>query len=307
MTSTDRRPSQALCSTRRTTFRIPEDVAGYLLLLPGLALFLVFRFYPLLSGLQYSFTSWNGIAKPTYIGLRNYVELFGADPSFRAAVLNALIMLATLPVWVGLPMVLAVLIYLNVPGGRFFRVAYFFPVVLSSVIVGTMFNIILRFDGVFNWLLGALGFEGVDWIGDQHTAFLSVISVAIWSHFGMSVLIFLSGLATFPGDIIDAAKIDGATLLQIIARVILPLMVPMIQFVSVITTISMLTAMFGLIYVMTQGGPGTATYMPEYLIWLMQGDTNRLGYATAIGMVLFLFVGGCGLLQITFLLRDNSN
>ena len=84
-----------------------------------------------------------------------------------------------------------------------------------------MFNIILRFDGVFNGLLGALGFDGVDWIGDQHTAFLSVISVAIWSHFGMSVLIFLSGLATFPSDIIDAAKIDGASLVQIILRVIL--------------------------------------------------------------------------------------
>ena len=81
----------------------------------------------------------------------------------------------------------------------------------------------------------------------------------------------------------------------------------MIQFVSVITTISMLTAMFGLIYVMTQGGPGTATYMPEYLIWVMQGDTNRLGYATAIGMVLFLFVGACGLLQITFLFRSDTD
>jgi multiple sugar transport system permease protein len=69
----------------------------------------------------------------------------------------------------------------------------------------------------------------------------------------------------------------------------------------------MLTAMFGLIYVMTQGGPGTATYMPEYLIWVMQGDTNRLGYATAIGMVLFLFVGACGLLQITFLFRSDTD
>ena len=244
---------------------------------------------------------------PTYIGLQNYVELLGSDPSFRDAVLNALTVLATLPIWVGLPMILAVLIYLKVPGGPFFRVAYFFPVVLSSVIVGTMFNIILRFDGVFNWLLGVFGFDGVDWIGGQHTALLSVISVAIWSHFGMSVLIFLSGLATFPNDIIDAAKIDGANLLQIILRIILPLMVPMMQFVTVITTISILTAMFGLIYVMTQGGPGTATYMPEYLIWLMQGDTNRLGYATAIGMVLFVFVGGCGLLQLAFLSRDDAD
>ena len=294
-------------STRRIALQLPDGVAPYLFLAPGLALFLIFRMFPLLSGVPYSFTSWNGIATPTYVGLRNYIQLFSSDPNFRDAVINALTVLATLPIWVGLPLILAVLIYLNVPAGKFFRVAYFVPVVLSSVIIGTMFNIILRFDGVFNFVLQSFGFDAVDWIGGQHTALLSVISVAIWSHFGMNVLIFLSGLATFPGDVLDAAKIDGASLLQIIVKIIVPLLFPMIQFVSVITTISMLTAMFGLIYVMTQGGPGTATYMPEYLIWVMQGDTNRLGYATAIGMVLFLFVGACGLLQITFLFRSDTD
>ncbi len=209
---------------RRPALRCPEDVAGYLFLLPGLALFLVFRFYPLLSGLQYSFTSWNGIGRPTYIGLQNYIELFTSDPYFRAAVLNALTMLATLPLWVGLPMALAVLIYLNVPGGGFFRVAYFFPVVLSSVIVGTMFNIILQVQRRIQLAARrSSDLTAVDWIGGQHTALLSVISVAIWSHFGMNVLDLFVWASDLPeGDIIEAAKIDGASLLQIILRVITP-------------------------------------------------------------------------------------
>jgi multiple sugar transport system permease protein len=289
----------------RARLRRPE-AAAWLFVAPGLILFLVFRLYPLFSGLRYSFTAWNGITSPVYVGLRNYTELFGSDPTFRAAIVNALTILATLPVWVGLPLILAILIYLKVPGGGFFRAAYFVPVVLSSVIIGTMFNIILRFDGVFNVMLQSIGIDGQDWIGDRGTALFAVISVAIWSHFGMSVLIFLSGLATFPGDVIEAARIDGASLTQIILRIIVPLLYPMVRFVTVITTITMLTAMFGLIYVMTQGGPGTATYVPEYLIWLMQGDTNRLGYAAAVGMVLFVFVGGCGLVQIAFLYRTET-
>ena len=160
-------------STKRTALRLPDGVAPYLFLAPGLALFLIFRMFPLLSGVPYSFTSWNGIATPTYVGLRNYIQLFTSDHNFRDAVINALTVLATLPIWVGLPLILAVLIYLNVPAGKFFRVAYFVPVVLSSVIIGTMFNIILRFDGIFNFVLQSFGFDAVDWIGGQHTALLS--------------------------------------------------------------------------------------------------------------------------------------
>ena len=85
-------------STRRIALRLPDRVAPYLFLAPGLALFLIFRMFPLLSGVPYSFSSWNGIATPTYVGLRNYIQLFSSDANFRDAVINALTVLATLPI-----------------------------------------------------------------------------------------------------------------------------------------------------------------------------------------------------------------
>jgi multiple sugar transport system permease protein len=282
-----------------------DRISPYLFVLPALALFLTFRFYPLIVGAMYSLTEWNGIAPPRFIGIDNFVEIL-RDPVFHSTMRNVALVLASLPVWVGLPLVLAVLIHLGVPGGGFFRAAFFFPTVLSSVIIGTMFSIILRYDGNLNQALNALGLLSVDWLGDRRYALAAVVCVAIWAHFGMNVLIFLSGLATVPVEIIEAARVDGATLRQVILRIIVPMMRSTIEFVAVISTITILTSMFGLIYVMTAGGPGTATYMPEFLIWLMQGQFNRLGYASAISVILFFIVAALGLVQIRLMRREED-
>ncbi|MBV9812616.1 MAG: sugar ABC transporter permease, partial [Acetobacteraceae bacterium] len=270
-----------------------DRLSPYLFVLPALALFLTFRLYPLVSGAFYSLTDWDGIAPARFIGLANFVEIAN-DPAFRSTMRNVLVVVATLPIWAGLPLILAILIHLGVPGAGFYRAAYFFPIVLSSIIIGTMFNIILRFDGSFNQFLALFGIPAVDWLGDRRFALTSVVCVAIWAHFGMNVLIYLSGLATVPSDVVEAARVDGATLRQVVFRIIIPLLRPTLEFVAVISTITILTSMFGLIYVMTAGGPGTATYMPEFLIWLMQGEFNRLGYASAISVVLFLVVAVLG-------------
>ncbi|MBY3163902.1 sugar ABC transporter permease [Rhizobium laguerreae] len=275
----------------------------YLFVLPALVLFVTFRFYPLVSGSLYSFTDWNGIAAPRFIGLGNYIEIVH-DPVFWDMMRNCAVVICTLPIWVGLPLILAIFIHLGVPGRGFYRAAFFFPIVLSSIIIGTMFSIILRFDGSFNQFLAAMGLEPVDWLGDQRFALFSVICVAIWAHFGMNVLIFLSGLSTVPPELIDAAKVDGASLGQIIRKIIIPLLRSSIEFVAVITTITILTSMFGLIYMMTAGGPGTSTYMPEFLIWIMQGEFNRLGYASALSVILFLAVAVIGALQIRMMKSD---
>jgi multiple sugar transport system permease protein len=274
-----------------------ESLFAYLFVLPALGLFLVFRLLPLGMGSVLSFADWNGIGAPHWIGLGNYFELF-SDPVFQSTMLNTFKVLVTLPIWVGLPLILAIFIYFEVPGARVYRAAYFFPIVLSSIITGTMFSIIMRFDGTLNQLLGLIGVPSVDWLGDNRFALVAVIIVAIWAHFGMSVLIFLSGLTTIPPEIIEAARIDGANLGQIIFRVMIPILRPTIELIAIITTITILTSMFGLIYVMTGGGPGSATYMPEFLIWLMQGEFNRLGYASAMSVVLFAVVGIVGAAQI---------
>lgn len=269
-----------------------------LFLLPALVLLLVFRVIPLFWGFVLSFMEGG-----EWVGMQNYIRAAG-DGTFRDSIVNTIILLATLPIWVMLPMLLAILIHQGVPGGKFFRAVYFLPAVLSSVIVGAIFNVVLRYDGSFNAALKALGFDAVDWLGSSSTALGSLIAVQLWATFGMSVLIFLSGLATVPDDIIEAARIDGARFWQRLFLIIIPSLRPIIEFVAVVTTIGLLTSLFGLIYVLTGGGPGTATTLPEFLIWLEQGKLNRPGYAAAISMILFVLMGGVAWAQVRIMSRN---
>jgi multiple sugar transport system permease protein len=285
--------------------REPERIYGILFVLPALFVVIVFRLIPLGWGFGYSLTDFDGINEPNFIGLGNYQQLL-TDGAFIDSMKNALIMLATLPVWIALPLVIAILIHQGVPGGRIFRAVYFLPAVLSSVIIGAIFTFVLRYDGSLNGFLAVFGIEGVDWLGDGNTALASLIGVALWSTFGMTVLIFLSGLSTVHPELVEAAKLDGASLTQTWWHVILPSIRPIIEFAAVVTMIGMLTSMFALIYVMTAVGPGTATTLPEFLIWLEQGKLNRPGYASAISMVLFGLMAILATIQIRILSRNSG-
>ncbi|WP_091562787.1 carbohydrate ABC transporter permease [Micromonospora pattaloongensis] len=278
-----------------------ERFAPYLLLAPAALVIVVLRLYPLLLGVNFSFTGdgeRNGVA----VGLDNYLELL-RDPLFRTALSNVGLLVLLLPVAVAIPGLLATFIYLRVPGHRLYRSVYFFPGVLSPVIVGAIFNLLLAFDGPFNALLGAVGIDAVDWLGDPGVAMFVVVGVHVWATFGMALVVFLAGFATLDAGLLDAARVDGASLLQVIRHVIVPGLARTIQFVAVTTMIGMLTSMFGLLYVMTSGGPEGSTYLPEYYIWIQQGQMNRPALASAASTVLFLVMLGVGLLQIKLLRR----
>ena len=270
-----------------------------LFLLPALVLLAVFRIFPLLWGFVLSFRPDDG--GPS--GLANYAGAV-ADPNFRSSLVNTVLLLATLPIWVMLPMLLAILIHQGVPGGRFYRAVYFLPAVLSSVIVGAIFNVVLRYDGSLNAMLKAVGFDAVDWLGSSSTSLLSLIAVQLWATFGMSVLIFMAGLSTVPDDIVEAARIDGARFWQRLFLIVIPSLRPIIEFVAVVTTIGVLTSMFGLIYVLTGGGPGASSTLPEFLIWLEQGRLNRPGRASAIAIMLFVMMAGVAWAQVRIMSRN---
>ncbi|MDQ0390689.1 carbohydrate ABC transporter permease [Labrys monachus] len=280
-----------------------ERRIGLLFVLPAIMLVGLFRLFPLAWGFVLSFTDSNGFGRSSFVGFDNYVAI-AHDPVFRDSIENTLILIATLPVWVMLPLLLAILIHQGVPGGRIFRAVYFFPAVLSTVIIGSIFNVVLRFDGSLNAFLKAVGLVPVDWLGNGATALASLIAVQLWATFGMSLLIFMAGLSTVSTELIEAARLDGARPLQIWIHVIVPALRPIIEFVAVVTTIGVLTSMFGLIYVLTAGGPGTATTLPEFLIWLEQGKMNQPGYAAAISMVLFVILGGLAYVQIRIMSRN---
>ncbi|GAA2356431.1 sugar ABC transporter permease [Catellatospora methionotrophica] len=286
---------------RRTGALSGERLSPFVLIAPAVLVIVLFRLWPLLLGVNFSFTG-DGERNGAAVGLDNYAELF-ADPLFLGALRNVAWLVLLLPVAVAIPGMLATFIYLRVPGHRLYRSVYFFPAVLSPVIVGSIFNLLLSFDGPANKLLEALGLGPVDWLGDSDVAMFTVVGVHVWATFGMSLVVFLSGFATLDPALLDAARSDGARLSQVIWHVIIPGLSRTIQFVFVTTMIGMLTSMFGLIYVMTSGGPGGSTYLPEYYIWIQQGQMNRPAFASAASTVLFLVMLVVGLAQVSFLRR----
>ena len=274
-----------------------------LFLLPALVLVLVFRIIPLFWGFGISLTSATITDPGEFIGAGNYLRALD-DPNFRASLVNAAVVLLSVPLFVIIPMILAILLDQGVPGRGFFRSVYFFPVVLSSVIIGSIFSIVLGFNGSLNTVLNTVGIPGVDWLGRSATALPVTLIIQSWSTFGMGVLIFLAGLSTVPKDMVEAARLEGAKMWQIWWHVIIPELRPIIEFSTVITTIGLLTSMFGLIYVLTGGGPGTATTVPEYLIWAAQGRLNQPAYAAALSMLLFAGTGALAWVQIRIMSRN---
>jgi len=290
------------CSPSRRSRRT-EARAALLFLLPAVMLVLVFRIIPLFWGFGISLTSATATTPGEFIGWGNYLRALD-DPNFRASIANAGMVLLAVPLFVTIPMVLAILIDQGVPGRAFFRSVYFLPAVLSSVIIGSIFSIVLGFNGQLNAGLKLLGIPGVDWLGQSATALPVTLVIQSWSTFGMGVLIFLAGLSTVPKDMVEAARLEGAKMWQIWWHIIIPELRPVIEFSTVITTIGLLTSMFGLIYVLTGGGPGTATTVPEYLIWAAQGRLNQPAYAAALSIILFVCTGILAWLQIRIMSRN---
>ncbi|WP_153394447.1 carbohydrate ABC transporter permease [Ornithinicoccus halotolerans] len=272
-----------------------------LLVAPAVLVVVALRIVPLVMGANYSLTG-DGADNGAFVGLANYRTLLD-DPVFRTALRNVGLLLVALPVAVSVPGILATFLFLRVPGHRLYRSVYFFPVVLSPVIIGAIFNVVLSFDGPANQLLVRLGMQPVDWLGDGSIAMLTVIAVHIWATFGMALVIFMAGFATVDQSLLDAARVDGANLPQTVWHVIIPELSQTIQFVFVTTMIGMLTGMFGLLYIMTAGGPGGATYLPELYIWVQQGQMNRPALASAASMVLFVFMLVVGFAQLRIIKR----
>jgi multiple sugar transport system permease protein len=273
--------------------------------IPAILFLAVFRFYPLLRGIRYALTNWDGMHPPEFIGLANFERLLFRDPLFRDALTNLFKVLLTLPIWVLFPLILALLIHQRVPGWKFFRAAFFFPYVLSAVIVAAIFTMVLRVDGAVNSILRlvGLGALAVDWLGTLNTALPTVIAVALWASFGVGVIIYLAALATLEQDLLDAAIVDGANWFQSLWHVVIPSIRPTIEFYTVLQIKLMLAGFFAYVFVLTSGGPGSATYLPEFLIWENLGLLNRLGYATAISTLIFLVFMVVVVVQVRLMIK----
>ncbi|MER7169642.1 sugar ABC transporter permease [Micromonospora sp. NPDC000207] len=280
---------------------------GALMVLPALVLAVTFKLVPLARGVVTSFEQSSGFGDSSFAGFDNYTRMFD-DPVVLASFRNALLVVATLPVWVVFPLVLAVLIHQRAPGWKFFRAVYFVPYTIAPIVVGIMFRQILAPDGPINALLRAVGLRplAIEWLNGQNSALFSLVAVALWSFFGLGVMTYLAGLATIPDEVLEAAYLDGAGFWRRLLSVVVPMLRPTVAYWSVLCASGVLIWLFPLIYALTQGGPGNATMLPEYLVFLTTFQFLDRGYGSAIGIALFAFVAVLSIFSVRHMFTEGT-
>jgi multiple sugar transport system permease protein len=275
--------------------------AGVAFSLPVIVLVVAFLFIPIVQTFYYSFTNWDGIAS-SWAGDGNYRQLF-ADTTFWQVVSNNAILLASIPLAVLIPLIIAFLLNERVLGWGFFRSVYFLPTAISWVVIGMVAIRFFASEGILNGFLRTIGLGAVhtDLLSSESSAIAAVIITFIWSVFGTNTIIFITGMATLDREIYEAARVDGAGAWQILFQITVPMLMRFIQFAFILTVITAFTALFSLIFIMTQGGPGFATTTLEFFIFEKGFDNGVFGLASAIGVVLFLVVFAIWLAQYRIL------
>lgn len=277
---------------------------AYLFILPALIIYLLLTVYPSIVTFIYSFTNYDGIlpiSMTKFVGWSNYKYLFTQDSSMVQALSNNIIWLAVqLTVGNGIALVFAVLLNSRIRGTRFFRSVFFAPVIVSSAAVSFVWGYLLDPQvGDVNRILSALGLESLirNWLGDPDTALLTVITVDIWKSFGFNMVIFLAALQTIPRDLYEAYEVDGANKWQAFRKVTLPMMLPTIGLVSILTTNGTIRT-FDMVYILTGGGPGYETEVVMTRLFAEAFTSNRMGYGSSVSIVLFAVLLIVALVQL---------
>lgn len=276
-----------------------------LFIAPVMVYYVLFTLYPLLATVYYSFNNMipqGGRVLTVFAGLANYRRLF-ADSIFGLAVRNTLTWGVVGPsIEMLTSITLAILVYYKVPLHRFYRTAWFLPVLVSGVIVGLIFRWVFNYEwGLLNVGLRAVGLDSwaVDWLGRRDTPLWAVISVHWWATFGNSFILLLAGLTAISEEVLEAACIDGASRIQTVFRILLPLLRPTILTVLTLSFIGKMHA-FNVVWALTQGGPvhaseTVATYVQKRAFGWGSLD---LGYPAAMAVVWFgVVLAGIGLLR----------
>lgn len=262
-----------------------------LFMLPAFILYAIFFIVPFGRTLYYSFFAWNGMGKPKFLGIENYIDLL-SDDLFTAGVGRVIIWaIASIMLKVGAALILAALLRKHIKGSSFYTSVFFMPVVISAAAISLMFALLYDLDtGPFNVFLRAVGLEYLarNWLGDEATAFWAVIAVPIFHTIGYFFVILLAGLQDIPEEIYEAAEIDGASPLQQFVNITLPLVSPILQVCVVLATTGAFKS-FDYVFILTAGGPGTATQVPATYMYQTIFVGLKYGYGTAIAFTIFLF------------------
>ena len=275
-----------------------------LLYVPALILFAVFTVYPLLKGVDLSFTNWNGFSpRRSYVGFENYRRLV-EDANVRRALANTLFYgFGSTAVQQVLGLALALALDRALRGRNVVRAIIYLPALVSPVVMGTMYYLFFQYNnGVFNDVAQSFGGENVPWLSDANASVVIIVAVNSLQFVGISMIIYLAGLQSIPTMYTEAAMLDGADAWQRFRHVTLPLLQPAFATSIVLNLIGGLK-LFDVIKVLTGGGPGYSTNSLSTFISVTYFDAQSAGYASAMGVVLFVIIAVFTLATNTLLNR----
>lgn len=269
--------------------RRQRAILGYLFLLPTIIGLLVFIVGPMIGSFGLSFYKWNVFRPPEFIGLQNF-ERLASDARVFVSFKNTFILVAmTVVMLEALAMALALSVYrlANRALATFFRTAYFLPVLLSGAAVAVTLGYLFNKDfGVINYYLGLLGVPKIPWLTSSDVVLFSIALTTVWRNLGFTFIIYLGGLSSLPGEVLEAAEVDGATGWQKFLKITLPLLSPTILF-AVVTDVIKMLQFFDEPFIMTRGGPGDASRTVVMMMYESGFGNLEFGYASAIALVLF--------------------
>lgn len=279
-----------------------KEISIDILYLPAVILLIVFVVYPLLSGIQISFTNWNGYS-PTYkyIGFANYTKMFH-DKMFYTALKNTVIYgvgSTTLQTIIGITY--ALLLQKKFPGQTLARVIIYLPAMIASLIMGYISYFLVQYNhGAVNDIMIALGKEPVDWMSNGERAVWIIVLINALQFVGKTMIVMIAGLQGIPDSYNEAASIDGAAYLQRLRYITLPLLLPAITTSVVLNLIGGLK-LFGIILATTSGGPGYSSHSLSTLINYLYFQNQNAGYSASVGLFLFIVIMILGTVVRNFL------
>ena len=266
-------------------------VTPWLFLAPGVAFFLIYVIFPIFQSINISFYDWDGLGEATWVGLGNYEELYW-DDAFYVSLRNNIIWLVLYLLAIPAGLFIALFLNQTVTGIRLYKSLFFFPFVISQVVVGLVFT--WFYDpsfGLLNQMLGFFGLEPINVLGDERYVTYGIIAAGIWPQTAYCMILYLTGLNAVDPEQIEAARLDGAKGARMLWHVIIPQLRPATFIAFVVTIIGALRS-FDLISIMTNGGPfGESRVLSFYMFEVALSEYGfRMGYGASIAVVLFLIM-----------------
>ncbi|HKB25157.1 MAG TPA: sugar ABC transporter permease [Methylomirabilota bacterium] len=278
---------------------------GMAFVMPTILFFLVFKYGPMLWAIGLSFTTYDMLNPPRWVGLENY-ESIARDPIFREALANTLVYIAGSTVFITLVgLGLALAINTRGPGRRACMSAMFLTNIMPILAVCLVWRFLFHPHGLLNQLLRPIGFGRLDWLTDSTLAMPAIILVTVWRFAPYFMVVFLAGLLTIPPEYYEAAEIDGAGAVRRFRHLTLPLLMPVTFFVVVVAAL-LSARIFLMPFIITGGGPGNATRVLSMLIYETGFSYMKMGRAAAISVVLFAIVMVFTLAQMRLFMRGEE-